>query len=88
MMNIKRLKAKPVEIKGIIWDGTNLDEIKKFCNGLAHFTNGYLYIETTEGTSRATVGDWILCGTEGEFYPCRSRVVENKYTVKEELSND
>ena len=87
MTNIKKLETKPVSIEGIQWTGDNLDEIKKFCNGLARFSNGNLYIETTEGTSRASLWDWILCGTEGEFYPCKPRVVSNKYTIKE-ISND
>lgn len=31
----------------------------------------YLAIDTLEGTMRADVGDWIVRGTRGEFYPVK-----------------
>lgn len=36
-------------------------------------------IKTLEGTMRASPGDWIIRGTEGELYPCKSSVFERKY---------
>ncbi len=43
----------------------------------------HLQIETLEGTMKANVGDWIIRGTEGEFYPCKPSVFQRKYTNKE-----
>lgn len=31
----------------------------------------HLSIDTLEGTMRADVGDWIIRGVQGEFYPCK-----------------
>jgi hypothetical protein len=36
-------------------------------------------IETLEGTMRADVGDWIIRGVKGEFYPCKSDIFEITY---------
>lgn len=82
-MSIKRYVAKPVEVTGIVWTGDNFHEIWNFCRGNANQRkiNGekVLFIETLEGSSRAQIGDVILMGTQGEFYPCKPAVVEAKY---------
>ena len=36
-------------------------------------------IETLEGTMRADVGDWIICGVQGELYPCKPDIFEQTY---------
>lgn len=71
--------ARPVKVSGIQWTGENLEEIKRFCNNMAFIENGNLFIETREGTSRARVGDWIIQGTMGEFYPVKPDVMAAKY---------
>ena len=39
---------------------------------------GFL-IETLEGTMQASVGDYIICGVKGEFYPCKPDIFEMTY---------
>lgn len=39
----------------------------------------FLMIRTLEGTMRADVGDWIICGVQGEFYPCKPDIFEATY---------
>lgn len=41
--------------------------------------DGTLNIETLEGTMRADVGDWIICGVQGELYPCKPDIFEATY---------
>jgi len=41
--------------------------------------NGQLEIETLDGTHRANLGDWIICGVKGEFYPCKPEIFEMTY---------
>lgn len=36
-------------------------------------------IPTLEGPMSAHVGDWVIRGTEGEFYPCKDSVFRRKY---------
>lgn len=43
----------------------------------------YLLIETLEGRMTASVGDWIIKGVNGEFYPCKPEIFEKTYEVVE-----
>ena len=43
------------------------------------YTNPYVPIETLEGTMRASVGDYIIKGVNGEFYPCKPDIFEKTY---------
>jgi hypothetical protein len=76
--------GKPVRVVGVEWTGDNLEEIKRFCNGMAFMEARHLFIETREGTSRASLGDWIIQGTRGEFYPVKPDVMADKYDRIEE----
>jgi hypothetical protein len=38
-----------------------------------------LYIKTKEGSMHVSRGDWIICGVEGEFYPCKPSIFEKTY---------
>ena len=41
--------------------------------------DGSLNIATPEGTMLANVGDWIIRGVKGEFYPCKPDIFEATY---------
>lgn len=78
---IKLYRKKPVEIAAIKWTGKNLGEICKFIEkDVSHcFVGGQLYITTLEGIHRASIGDFIIKGVKGEFYPCKPDVFEKTY---------
>lgn len=38
-----------------------------------------LLIHTLEGTMTADLGDWIIRGVQGEFYPCKPDIFEETY---------
>lgn len=41
---------------------------------------GELMIRTMmEGDMRVRLGDWIICGVQGEFYPCNPDIFEATY---------
>ncbi|NBU83480.1 MAG: hypothetical protein EBS21_02540 [Sphingomonadaceae bacterium] len=44
----------------------------------------YLKIETLEGTMSASIGDWIIKGVKGEFYPCKPDIFEATYEKAED----
>lgn len=82
---------KPVQIEAIQWTGDNYDEISKFTESelkTITLTNKFtgkievatLEIETLEGTMSASVGDYIIKGIQGEFYPCKPDIFEATYT--------
>ena len=43
-----------------------------------------LKIFTLEGTMNANIGDWIIKGVKGEFYPCKPDIFEETYEKVEE----
>jgi len=40
-------------------------------------------IDTLEGTMRADLGDWIIKGVAGEFYPCKPEIFKATYEAVE-----
>lgn len=40
-----------------------------------------LVISTLEGDMRAQLGDWIIKGVNGEFYPCKPDIFEKTYDL-------
>lgn len=89
MINIAR--KKPVEVEVCKWTGENVDEIKDFCGQFVHYMydNGDLFdkpyynliIHTLEGDHSANIGDYIIKGIKGEFYPCKSDIFEKTYDI-------
>ena len=46
-------------------------------------------IPTLEGVMTARVGDWIIRGVKGEFYPCKPDIFEATYEeADDEQAND
>jgi len=43
-------------------------------------------IPTLEGIHQAILGDWIIRGVAGEFYPCKPDIFEQTYESAEEQS--
>lgn len=81
---IKTFVKKPVEIHAVQWTGDNFDEIADFvgaenlvCIGRCRDLD--LNIYTLEGNHHAEVGDWIIRGIKGEFYPCKPDIFEQTY---------
>lgn len=91
-MTVQRFRKKPVEVEAIKWDGTNWNEICNFIP-VPHVAKGDeetlkrepsrmpILIETLEGTMRAELGDWIIKGIQGEFYPCKPDIFEQTYEL-------
>ena len=90
-----RVRKKPVEVEAIQWDGNNLKEIIDF-TGLHESAkkwtweeyeevvkNEGLKIFTLEGTHMATIGDMIIKGIHGEFYPCKLDIFKETYDIIE-----
>lgn len=41
------------------------------------------FVTTLEGPLTIRPGDWLIQGTEGEFYPCKDSVFRRKYEACE-----
>lgn len=81
MTMMKKYKTRSVTISAMEWTGKNADYITKHTGEATTIKDGELYINTPEGTMRATPGDFIIQGLAGEFYPCKPEIFHQKYTA-------
>lgn len=81
-----KYRKKPVIIETIIWTGKNHHEVFEFCgNDNFYFSDNQkeLCIPTLEGDHHASIGDYIIKGVNGEFYPCKPDIFEKTYELVE-----
>ena len=76
---IKKYRKKPVTIGAIQWLGTNLSEIDDFVGESIANKGTTLVIHTLEGDMEASIGDYIIKGVKGEFYPCKPDIFAKTY---------
>ena len=83
-------RKKPVEIEARQFTNEDNDALLDWINEHADERTAYelgrgidyenaLIIPTLEGDHRADIGDWIIKGVKGEFYPCKSDIFEATY---------
>lgn len=93
-----KYRKKPVVIEAVRWTGLNLEEIKQFVTkdliydiddaawkvgmGIPVVT---VKIKTLEGEMLASIGDYIIKGVDGEFYPCKPDIFEKTYDTVNEV---
>jgi hypothetical protein len=84
-MPVKRYRKLPVTIEAVQWTGENTAEIEEFVGDATpgeadHFVDGRVIpIRTLEGTHRTQVGDYVIRGVQGEFYPCKPNIFDATY---------
>ena len=76
---MKKYRKKPVIIEAVQYNGENIAEISEFVTNRGMSFDGELKIETLEGTMIASIGDYIIKGVKGEFYPCKPDIFEQTY---------
>jgi hypothetical protein len=82
-----KFRKKPVEIEARQLTPESVRGIKQWIGASAHIhTEGIplgapvkLAIDTLEGVMLADFGDFIICGVQGEFYPCKPDIFEATY---------
>jgi hypothetical protein len=79
-----RKKPVTVQARQLIDDLANHASIAAWIEaGSGHaeipFAEPCLYIETLEGRMRADIGDWVIKGVKGEFYPVKPDIFEATY---------
>lgn len=77
-----KYRKKPVVIEAVQWTGENLKEMRYFTGKPLLFFDSHsrsFIIETLEGDMVASVGDYIIKGVQGEFYPCKPDIFEATY---------
>jgi hypothetical protein len=66
-----KYRKRPVVINALLLRSDNREAVAQWCGGTIMQTNGSLSIPTLEGCMRAELGDWVIQGVKGEFYPCK-----------------
>lgn len=81
-----KFRKKPVTIEALQFTdemaGTSILAWINGNGGKSHleFTDApRMTIETLEGWHEATLGDWIIQGVKGEFYPCKPDIFAATY---------
>ena len=89
-----KYRKKPVVIEALQWDGDQHRTMHDFLGGNPNESmavdganyyidhskvDGGLVIKTLEGEHLANIGDYIIKGVKGEFYPCKPDIFELTY---------
>jgi len=89
-----KYRKKPVTIEAVQWRGENDKEIKDFVGENLKIelvrepemtSSGFipkwveLTIKTLAGDMKISVGDYVIRGVKGEFYPCTADIFQATY---------
>ena len=78
---IKNYRKKPVVIEAVCFD-KNFNKIAEWCGGKLLYDRNKVHeiaIQTLEGMIRGSIGDYIIKGVKGEFYPCKPDIFRETY---------
>ena len=83
-MEMNKYRKKPVVIEAMQFTNETKDQVLNFITCSAHPSwdddnNPSLKVQTLEGWHTATLGDFIIKGVKGEFYPCKPDIFEMTY---------
>ena len=78
-------RKKPVIIEAMQFTLDTKDQIFNWvtCNRYPdwEFDNPILVLQTLEGNMITHIGDWVIKGINGEFYPCKPDIFERTYEL-------
>lgn len=93
MTNPQKYRKKPVVIEAAHLTREGAHEVATWCGGrvveeakASDPTDVYLGLDipTLEGIMRASVGDYVIRGVQGEFYPCKPDIFAATYEPAED----
>lgn len=87
-----RYRKRPVIVSAIQYTGNNGNELSLWSNHAViespileptkdNPSGRYVQVETLEGVITGNVGDYIIRGISGEFYPCKPDIFEKTYEM-------
>lgn len=80
-------RKKPVVIEAIQLTVDNIDGLADWCHGhrcglALPRSNQCISIDTLEGAVTAQMGDFVIKGVAGEFYPCKPDIFAKTYDAE------
>jgi hypothetical protein len=80
---VAKYRKKPVVIEAQLHEGPGTQAwIAMWCHGIPT-PDGKVVISTLEGAMTCDVGDWVIQGVKGEFYPCKPDIFAATYEAVE-----
>lgn len=83
-----RYRKKPVMIEAVQFTRDTVEDVKGFCPVLYPQVRNeqveFAFVQTLEGQVTASLGDYIIKGVDGEFYPCKPDIFRKTYEVVRE----
>lgn len=80
---MQKYMKKPVEVEAVQITEENCHEVAAWCGGNVNREVGHarfgIDINTLEGVMLGKLGDWIIKGVNGEFYPCKPDIFDKTY---------
>lgn len=75
---------KPIIIEAVQWTGNNVLYVSSFfydnkIEAIYDSESKAFIINTLEGQMKASIGDYIIKGIQGECYPCKPDIFEETY---------
>jgi len=82
MKGVRRFIKRPVTIEAIQLRPETFDLACRFLEGNSFVRfDDHIIISTLEGDMKASMGDMIIKGIAGEFYPCKANIFESSYQM-------
>jgi hypothetical protein len=84
---VPKFRKKPVVVEArqfTLHDAEHPESLETWCNGRVRGTKlpaseRIIQIDTLEGEMEGKIGDWIIRGVKGEFYPCKPDIFAATY---------
>lgn len=84
-MSARRYRKLPVVIEAMHFESDDCGAaIASWCGGTNERRPDQIQIETREGVMTADLGDYVIRGVQGEFYPCKPDIFEATYELAEQ----
>lgn len=79
-----KYRKLPIVIEAFKLNADNIYDLENWCGGNIKgiklpISEWCIDIQTLEGEMRADMGDYIIKGIKGEFYPCKPDIFESSY---------
>ncbi len=81
MKEPSQYRKKPVVVEAMQYTGDNGADVCLFVGYADRNEKNQFVISTLEGRMLADVGDFIIKGIQGEFYPCKPDIFEQTYEL-------
>ena len=82
---MRQYRKKPVVIEAIqledleVYTLMSIQHLVGLGKDIFEVKGDGLIIKTLEGDMRASIGDWIIKGVQGELYPCKPDIFKETY---------